>query len=58
MTGRQILGRLPLTDVSVSSMIRGCHGNVTPSKFALFDNREWNQNVRGELEVVRGLQGP
>ena len=24
----------------------------------LFDNREWNQNVRGELEVVRGLQGP
>ena len=27
-------------------------------KIELFDNREWNQNVRGELEVVRGLQGP
>ena len=24
----------------------------------LFDNREWNQNVRGELVVARGLQGP
>ena len=28
------------------------------SEIELFDNREWNQNVRGELEVVRGLQGP
>ena len=28
------------------------------TKIELFDNREWNQNVRGELEVVRGLQGP
>jgi len=27
-------------------------------KILLFDNREWNQNVRGELVVVRGLQGP
>jgi hypothetical protein len=24
----------------------------------LFDNREWNQNVRGELVVAHGLQGP
>ena len=40
-------------------MIRGCHGNVKAHKIlTLFDNREWNQNVRGELEVARGLQGP
>ena len=27
-------------------------------RIELFDNREWNQNVRGELVVARGLQGP
>jgi len=30
--GRMIRGFLPLTDGSDSSMIEGCHGNVTPSK--------------------------
>ena len=28
------------------------------NEIELFDNREWNQNVRGELVVARGLQGP
>ena len=28
------------------------------TKISLFDNREWNQNVRGELVVAAGLQGP
>ena len=30
--GRRIRGSSPLTDGSVTSMIKGCHGNVTPSK--------------------------
>ena len=34
-------------------MIRGCHGNVTDKRIELFDNREWNQNVRGELVLAR-----
>ena len=29
-----------------------------PHEIELFDNREWNQNVRGELVVAAGLQGP
>ena len=28
------------------------------NEIELFDNREWNRNVRGELVVARGLQGP
>ena len=28
------------------------------NRIELFDNREWNRNVRGELVYARGLQGP
>jgi len=34
-------------------MMQGCYGNVALlTKIELFDNREWNQNVRGELVLA------
>ena len=51
--GSKRVGSQPLTTDDQMGMMQGCYGNVAlETKIELFDNREWNQNVRGELVLA------